>query len=70
MLIAGERMANQDRVRTLGVERAVGLIGNLKWDQLHAGIELEWLIGAKMSDRRLMRLIRFAQVNPSTRTLV
>ena len=50
VLVAGERMADQHRVAARRVERAVGLVGDLERAQLDAGIELERLVRAKMSD--------------------
>ena len=35
-LVAGQGMANQDRVRLVGVELAIGLIGHRDWTQLRA----------------------------------
>ena len=41
MLVAGERVADQDRVAALGIERAVGLIGDLERRQIDAGVEAQ-----------------------------
>ena len=59
VLIAGKRMADQNRIAALGVERAVGLISDLQWAKLDAGIEAQRIAGRKAHDQR-MRLIRFA----------
>src|SRR4029453_11839896 len=61
VLVAGQRMADQHRVRTLRVERPICLIGNLEWRELHAGIELERLVGSEPGDQRVARLVRFAR---------
>src|SRR4029079_17632602 len=58
MLVASQRMADQDRVAARSVERAVGLIRDLKRCQVHAGIEPQWFVSAETNDQR-MRLIRF-----------
>jgi hypothetical protein len=52
VLIARQRVTEQDRVRTLGIELAVGLIGNLEWRQRDAAVELERLIGAECHHMR------------------
>src|SRR5262245_47441037 len=61
MLVSSERMANQHRVGTLRVERSVGLVGNLEWREVYAGVEPERLVGSKIGHQRLTRLIRFAR---------
>ena len=61
VLVASKCMTNQNRVRARCVEFPIGLIGNLERGQLYAGVELQWLISSKMSDERLVRLIRFAR---------
>ena len=45
VLVAGERMADQHGIGALGIERAVGLVGDLERRELDAGIELERLVG-------------------------
>ena len=60
VLVAGERMANQHRVAALGIERAVGLITDLKWSELDARIERKRLIRAETNDER-MRTVGFAR---------
>ena len=59
VLIAGQRMADQHRIAARGIERAVGLIGDLERREIDAGIEPQRLVGAETHDRR-MRIIRFA----------
>ena len=39
VLVAGQRVADQDRVAALGVERAVGLIGDRERPEIDAAIE-------------------------------
>ena len=58
VLVAGERMADQDCIAALGIELAIGLVGDLKWIQINARIEPQRLIFAEAHDRR-MRIIRF-----------
>ena len=60
VLIAGERVADQHRVAARGIERAVGLIGDLERREIDAGIELERLVGPETHDRR-MRMVRLAR---------
>jgi hypothetical protein len=59
VLVAGERVADQDRVRALRVQRAVGLVGDLERRQLDAGVELERLVVSEARDRRA-RIVRLA----------
>jgi len=60
MLIAGQRMADQNGVGALGVERAIGLIGDLERRQVDTAIERQRLIRAEFRDRRtrVIRLVR------------
>ena len=44
VLVAGQRMADQHGVAARGIERAVGLVGDLERAERHAGIELERLV--------------------------
>jgi hypothetical protein len=60
VLIAGQRMADQHRVAALGIERAIGLIGDLPGGEIEPGIEPQRLVGAKAHHRR-MRRIRLAR---------
>jgi hypothetical protein len=52
MLIAGQRMTDQHRIAALGVERAIGLIGDLEGRKIDTGVELERLVGTEPHDRR------------------
>ena len=45
---------------SLGVQRAVGLVGDLERRQFDAGIELERPVGSEMGDERVPRVIRLA----------
>ncbi len=60
MLIAGECMTNQHHVRTLRIERAVGLIGDLERGKLNAGVKPQRFAGGKLRHQRL-RIVRFAR---------
>ena len=60
VLVAGQRMADQDGVAALGIQRAVGLVGDLQWAEIDAGIEPQRLIHGKAHDQR-MRIVRFAR---------
>ena len=53
MLIAGQRMADQNGVGTLRIEFAVGLVGDLERRQIDAAIELQRLVGAEHRQREL-----------------
>src|SRR5262249_47298627 len=59
MLIAGQRMTDQNRIAARGIERAVGLIGDLQRRKINASVEPQRLVKAKAHDWR-MRVIRFA----------
>ena len=61
VLIAGERMTDQHGIRALRIERAVGLVGDLEGRKLHAGVELERLVGPEMGNERGMRVIRLGR---------
>jgi len=39
MLVAGKRVAEQHRIGAIGVERAVGLVGDLKRRKLNASVK-------------------------------
>ena len=47
VLIAGQRMADQDGVGALGIELAIGLIGDLERREIDAAIEPQRLVGAE-----------------------
>ena len=59
VLIAGQRMANQHRIAAIGIERAIGLIGDLQRGKIDAGVQVQRIVRGKTDDRR-MRLVRFA----------
>jgi len=44
VLIAGQRVTDKNRVAALGVERAVGLIGDLQRREIHAGVEPQRIV--------------------------
>jgi len=60
MLVAGQRMEYQNGVGAVGVEFAIGLVGDLEWRQIDAAIELQRLVHAEHSDlrTRMVRLVR------------
>ncbi len=60
MMVAGERVADQHRIGALGVERAVGLVGDLERRELDAGVELERTVGAEPRHRRVARRVGLA----------
>ena len=69
VLIAGERVADQHRIAALGIERAVGLIGDLERREIDAGIEPQRLVEPETHDRR-MRVVGLARaVGGSSATL-
>lgn len=51
VLVAGQRVADKDRVGPRFVEFAIGLIGDLEWRQHSAGIEPQRLVLAEAHDR-------------------
>ena len=53
MLVAGERMADEDRVAAFGIERAVGLVGDLQRTEIEARIKAQGIIRAKANDQRM-----------------
>ena len=59
MLIAGERVGDEDGIAARGVERAVGLIGDLQRGEIDPGIEPQRIVGGKTHDQR-MRMVRLA----------
>ena len=60
VLIAGERMADENGIAALGVERAVSLVGDLQRAEVDAGIEPQRIVRRKAHDQR-MRMVRFAR---------
>jgi hypothetical protein len=60
MLVAGQGMEDQNGVGALGVELAIGLLGDLERRKVHAAIEPQRLIGAEHGDQRtrMVRLVR------------
>jgi hypothetical protein len=50
VLVAGERVADQHRIAARGVERAIGLIGNLERRQIDAGVEPQRLVEPEPDD--------------------
>ena len=52
MLVAGQRMADQDGVGAIGVELAIGLVGDLERREIDAAIELQRLIDAELRHQR------------------
>jgi hypothetical protein len=60
MLVAGERMADEDRIAAFGIERAVGLVSDLQRAKIEAGVKTQRIIWPKANDQR-MRLVRFTR---------
>ena len=60
MLIAGQRMADQNGVGAVGIEFAIGLVGDLERREIDAAIEPQRLVGAEQRDQRtrMIRLLR------------
>ena len=60
VLVAGQRMADQNGVGAVGVEFAIGLIGDLERREVDAAIKPQRLVGAKLHDlrTRMVRLLR------------
>ena len=56
MLIAGQRMADEDRIGLGRVQRAIGLIGDRQRAQAHARVHLERLVGTKADDETMRRV--------------
>jgi len=57
VLIAGQRMADQNGVGTVGIELAIDLIGDLERRQIDAAIELQRLVHAELGQQRT-RMVR------------
>ena len=60
VLIAGQRMADQNGVGAIGVEFAIGLVGDLERRKVDAAIELQGLVHAERRHQRtrMVRLMR------------
>ena len=50
VLVAGERVADQHRVGAVGIQCAVGLVGDLKRREVDAGVEPQRLVRTKTND--------------------
>ena len=57
-LVAGERMAEQHGVGALGIERAVGLVGEREGPERDAAIELERLVPAELDAQAGLHVLR------------
>ena len=53
VLIAGEGVADQHRIAALGIERTVGLVGDLERCEVDAGIEPQRTVHPETHDRRM-----------------
>jgi hypothetical protein len=60
VLVAGQRMTDQDRIGALRIELAIGLIGDLERTKFNTGIEFERPVTVEMRDER-MRIVRLAR---------
>jgi hypothetical protein len=62
MLVAGQRVADEDGVRAGGVELAIRLVGKLKGREKRAGVEVQRLAGleAQHRARRIVGLVELA----------
>ena len=60
VLVAGQRMADQNGVGAVGVEFAIGLVGDLERGEIDAAIERQRLVRAEQRDlrTRMVRLLR------------
>ena len=60
MLIAGQRMQDQNRVGALRIEFAIGIVGDLERRQIDAAVELQRLLRAERRQQRtrIIRLMR------------
>jgi hypothetical protein len=52
VLVAGQRMTDQNGVAAVGVEFPIGLVGDLKWRKIDAAIERQRLVGAEKRNFR------------------
>src|SRR5262249_43835028 len=50
MLVAGQRVADEDGIGAVRIELAIGLVGNLQRREIDAAIELERLVHAELYD--------------------
>lgn len=62
MLIACQRMADQDRIAARGIELAIGLIRDLERREVEAAIKMERCVAAEHRDLRA-RLIGLARMS-------
>ena len=67
-MVAGQRVADQHRVAAVGVERAVGLVGDLERRKLDAGVELQRPVDAR--HERIARRIGLAAARNRFQVLV
>ncbi|MFK4491274.1 hypothetical protein ABIA45_006352 [Bradyrhizobium sp. USDA 336] len=60
MLVAGQRMTDQHGVGAIGVELAIGLVGDLERGEIDAAIEPQRLLSAEMRNQRawMIHLVR------------
>ena len=56
MLVAGQRMADQHRVGFVGVERAIGLVGDRSIGRGARRRRVQRVIGAELSHEALRRI--------------
>ena len=57
MLVAGQRVADQDRVAAIGGEGAVGFIGHLDRRQQHAAVEPQRPRQGRLAGRSEARIV-------------
>ena len=53
VLIAGQSMADQDGVRFVGVQLAVGFVGDREWGDVAAAVQAEGFAGREADDETL-----------------
>ena len=58
VLIAGQCMADHHRIAALGIEPAIGLVGDLERRKFDAGIELAAAVGTEAHEQGLARNYR------------
>ena len=56
MLVARQRVADQDRVALGVIESAVGLVGDAQWGELDPGVHRQRLVGAKTQHETVGRV--------------